>query len=216
MDTLLYTVVKVENTSAGISLSVVANEPDSTKVDLLLSDTAWSELKVAVGDEIDSAHFEAMNRAAVLDRAISRMMKILSYSDHSCAQLVKKLASYGFDAEIGEEAAAYAVERGYINEIEQASRAAAYFSRSKYWGKKRIALELLSRGYKRDVALAATHSVSDEQYAASLKRIMSRKYAEIPESKNERMAMFAALGRLGYSMSEIERTAEEINSERED
>lgn len=213
METLLYTVVKVEHTSAGVSLSVRRNSEDADRIDMLISEESWAPLTLAEGSEFDDTVFSELNRAAVINRAISRMVKILSYSDHSCSQLIKKLETHGFDREIGEIAAEYAVEHGYVNEEEQAIRAASYYARSKYWGKKRIAWELLSRGYKRDVALKATRSISDDDYIATLKKVMSRKYSPIPTEAHERNSMIAALGRLGYSMSEIEKVSEELENE---
>lgn len=207
-----YTVTDTENTSAGVSISVT-NPDDGAELKLLISHDGFDRLGCRKGDVLTEEEFTELNREAELNRAVSRTVKILSYSDHSKAQLVKKLAAYGFSKETAVLAAEEAVRRGYINEAEQATRAAVYYAKNKYWGKKRIAAELLFRGYERAATLSAIAAVTDEEYETSLMRIIKRKYMPLPEKYDKKAEMISSLCRLGYSASEINRVIEVLHNE---
>lgn len=213
MDTTqIYKITGIDNTSAGVSVSVTKKD-DGTQLSMLISDDSYDKLKYRAGDELTEEQYAEFSRAAELNRALSRTVKILSYSDHSKAQLVKKLASYGFSKEISVLAADEASKLGYINEAEQATRAAVYYAKNKYWGKKRIAAELLFRGYERSATLAALSAVTENEYRTSLMHIIRRKYTPIPESYDEKMKMISSLCRLGYSASEVNSVIEVLRNE---
>ena len=107
------------------------------------------------------------------------------------------------------------VEHGYIKEDEQARRITKFFCVRKHWGKKRIAAELMGRGYERRVIFAALDTVSEDEYFDSLMSLVEKKYAE-PAEGDERQKRIAALSRLGFSFADIDRAlrqAEELYKE---
>lgn len=205
-----YLVLSIADTSAGISLTFTKENDSESKFNVLVPSKYWKEHKCNVGDTVSSEEYEAYNRIAVVTMAISRTVKILSYSDHSKLQLIKKLSTYGFDKEIALEAVKYAEKHGYINENAQAERAAAYYLKNKYWGKKRIAADLLFKGYSKEAVMHATNAISEEDYVATLKKLLRRKYPVLPTTKEEVMAMYSSFGRLGYSISEIQTAEKEL------
>lgn len=209
---LHYTVCKTEETSAGVSVTLEKADK-SDMICLLVSHDFCRKLHLKTGDTISEEEYEEIRREADLNKAISRTVKILSYSDHSKAQLVKKLVAYGFSRDTAVNAAACAEERGYINENDQAARTASYYAKTKYWGKKRIAAELFMRGYERAAVLAALDGITEEEYIRSLKRVISRKFSPIPTEYEERAKMIASLCRLGYSAREIDIAAAELEAE---
>ena len=176
---------------------------------LLLSADIWKKLGHREGDRITESQLDEIRRAEELCRAISRTVKILSGSDHSRVQLLRKLKIYGFEGEVAQQAADYAESHDYINEERQALRAAEYFVRHKFWGRKRIAAELLMRGYKKPAIVAAAASISEEAYMASLHALMDRKFLSA-ETKEDREKLFGSLFRLGYSIPEIKEAVKEL------
>lgn len=210
----IYKIIDASETSAGIAVKLSScSDATPDGHEFLISRENWLELKLAVGDSIGEAEFDKLTRAAVMLRAISRTLKILSYSDHSRNALIRKLADYGFERDIAEEAADYAEKHGYINEKEQASRAAELYVKNKYWGKKRIAAELMSRGYSKESILFAASSISNEEYLEALKKIMRRKISSLSADFQMTREMMSYFARLGYSIAEITRATEELNSD---
>ena len=209
MNETTHAVTSVVSTNAGVSVTVRANEDESEKVYLLKRQTV-RELGLASGTQIGEDLLAVLEEEADLGRAQARMVRILSYSDHSVGLLVRKLVSYGFSKEIAERAAQSAVEAGYINEEEQAKSCAEYFLRHKYWGKKRIAMELMSRGYARSTISEAIESLGDEAFYGMLVKVIEKKYPERPQKREDAEKMRASLCRLGYSIGEINAATREV------
>lgn len=211
----IYKIIDASETSAGIAVKLAGCSDDASCSDqeFLIARENWLELKLSVGDSIGEEDFDKLARAAVMLRAISRTLKILSYSDHSRNALIRKLADYGFERDIAEDAADYAEKHGYINEKEQASRAAELYVKNKYWGKKRIAAELMSRGYSKESILFAASSITNEEYLEALKKIMRRKFASLASDAQLTREMMSYFARLGYSISEITRATEELKTD---
>ncbi len=211
----IYKIIDASETSAGIAVKLehISGDELSDNLDFLISRENWLDMKLAVGDEIGKSEFAALTRAGVMLRAISRTLKILSYSDHSRNALIRKLANFGFERDIAEDAADYAEKHGYINEKEQACRAAEMYVKNKYWGKKRIAAELMSRGYSKESILFAASSITNEEYLNALKKIMRRKFAAATEGTQLSREMLSYFARLGYSITEITRATEELSSD---
>ena len=209
MNEKTHVVTKVERTNAGVSVTVAFGDGESEKVYLLKRSTV-NELSLSEGAEIDDDAIEAIENEAELGRAEARMIRILSYSDHSVTMLVRKLVSYGFSKEIAERAAESAVEAGYIKENEQAASSAEYFLRHKYWGKKRIAMELVSRGYCREAISGAIESLGEDAFFKTLAKIIEKKYPARPKKRDEADKMKATLCRMGYSLGEINAAMREV------
>ena len=78
-----------------------------------------------------------------------------------------------------------------------------YFCLKKYYGKKRIAAELMGRGYERKAIFEAIDSVTAEEYSYALRRLISQKFKTPPADRREQDNRIAALSRMGFSISEI-------------
>jgi len=208
---ILYQIISVVRTPAGIS-AVIGPEDGEERETLLLSGEFWTPLGLSLGDTIDEDTLCDIRRAELLSRAVSRSVKILAGSDHSRSQLLRKLKVFGFEDEVAALAADYAEEHGYINEERQALAAAENFVRHKFWGRKRIAAELLMRGYKKSAILYAADHISDEAYMTALHVLLDRKY-KIVMGKEDRDRLFASLYRQGFSLSEINAAVKELENE---
>ena len=208
---ILYQIISVVRTPAGIS-AVIELPGSEERETLLLSGEFWTPLGLSRGDTIEEDTLSELRRAELLSRAVSRCVKILAGSDHSRSQLLRKLKMFGFEEEIASLAADYAEEHGYIDEERQALSAAESFVRHKYWGRKRIAAELLMRGYKKTAILYAADHISDEAYMTALHVLLDRKY-KIAMEKEDRDRLFASLYRQGFSLSEINAAVKELENE---
>ena len=205
MDEKTHVVTQVERTNAGVSVTVSSRDGEGETVEkvYVLKRNTVRELALADGMEIDGDTVALLEDEAQLGRAEARMVRILSYSDHSVGMLVRKLISYGFSREIAERAAQSAVDAGYIKEKEQAASSAEYYLRHKYWGKKRIAMELVSRGYCREAINEAIDALGEDAFRTTLTKIIEKKFPDRPTQRDAADSMRATLCRMGYSLSEI-------------
>lgn len=206
-----YIIESVERSHAGITVTVCAAHNPEEKSTFFMSGELWKETKCKTGDTISEATFEDIQNREVLSRAISRALKILSGSDQSALQLKKKLQSFEFPEDAIEKAVQYVVDHNYIDENRQTLHLAEYFVRHKFWGRKRIAAELLMRGYKKDAIIYATTQIMNTTYMKALHALMDRKYMMI-ESEDDKNKLFASLCRFGYSLSEINQAIRELES----
>lgn len=200
-----YVVSKIDDTTQGIFCEFIPRDEygEGEAVTLLFRISDFYDAHITVGKIISDDEFEALYEASGVARAIAKAETFLSGGDHSKKQLVLKLVRAGIDRTYAEKAALLMEERGFINEDEQAERLAGGYCRRKGWGKKRIAAELMAKGYERDAVLAAVSFITPEEYMEALQAVIERKYPDPPEDKKEKDKRIAALLRLGFSLSEI-------------
>ncbi|MBQ3792513.1 MAG: RecX family transcriptional regulator [Clostridia bacterium] len=206
-----FVIQSIDRSSAGITVYIAPGGGSSAGDPLFMSAELWKEMNYRAGDTITEKDYLAIREQESLSRCISRAMKILSSSDHSVNQLKKKLQEYDFSEETVEKALSYVVEKGYVNENQQAMRLTENYIRHKFWGKKRIIAELLMRGYGKESVIYALSRVSEKAYMRSLHALLDRKYSLI-ESEDDKNRLFASLFRFGYSLSEIERAVADLES----
>lgn len=204
-----YKILSVDETKAGISVETECSDGGEVKKSLL-SKEFWVSLGFSEGDVLSEAKYETFQQTVVTSRAVARAMGILASSDHSRGKLIHRLMKYGFDRDTASAAADYAVDHGYIKEGEQTLRIASFYAKTKHWGKKRIAAELIGRGYCKDAVVTAVESVSDEDYFSALMTLVERKYPDKTEDSHEYQLRVAALSRMGYNMSEIRRAFADV------
>lgn len=159
----------------------------SIKKDLIVSDERFEEL------------YEISNLAGATVKA----QRLLSLSDHSKKQLSLKLIKYGIDRQYATRAAQIMEERGFIDEDAQAERIALAYCKKKLWGKKRIAQDLLSKGYDRDAVFRAVDLIPKNEYDTALRTVIEKKYPDPAEDRKEFDKRVAALIRLGFSTGDI-------------
>lgn len=199
---ITYKITAIIKNIAGVSVRAeeVGSDEEMT-VDYLVSEESWKNFRYEEGDIITEEDTAALEAEANFCRAAARTVKILSYSSHSKAALVRKLCQFGFDKDTAVRAAEDAEAKGELNEMKQAEHLTDYYLRHKYWGKKRIAAELMSRGYSRDAVLGAISGVDENRFADNLQKLVTKKPA--PVDPRERDKYISALSRMGYSLGEI-------------
>lgn len=169
--------------------------------EFLMSDVCWGALPYGEGDEITSEDADLLEEEAQFCRAYAAALRIFSHSAQSRSVLIRKLCHLNFSKEIAERVADQAEAAGILDEEREASHKADYYIRHKYWGKKRIAAELMSKGFKKTAVLSAVGSIDDEVFSENLSRLIQKK--PIPKDKPARDKYITALCRMGYSLPEI-------------
>lgn len=193
---------------AGISAVITCSDDETEDQTLLFKPSLWVEEALHVGDTFGEERMEALCATAQYCQVLARAEGLLANSDYSRNRLVYRLMRFGFPREVCERAADTMVEKGYIREREQALRTARFYCKVKHWGKKRIAVELMGRGYGREAVRHALDAVTEEEYFAALMKLVDQKYPRPSADEKERQKRIAALMRMGYSYSEIERVFE--------
>lgn len=199
-------ITKVYETRAGISVEVQQGEETTT---VLFAKDLWLESGFEKGQKLTKKELDSLFAEAEFSRCLARALTLLAQSDYSVKRLIVRLRHYEFDDEVSGRVAEYCVKKGYINEEEQCRRIVKFHCIRKHWGKKRIAAELIARGYDRTVLFEALDILTDEEVHRSLMAVVSQKYAEPAEDKAEKEKRIAALARLGYSYSEISSALDE-------
>lgn len=197
-----YTVCNVYESDEGIVCELVSSD-SGEKLSLLLRISDYYDARLSAGDVVTDEEFERLYEKSETARALIRAERMLSYGVCSKKQLVLKLRRVGIDEKYANNAADILEERGYIDENEQAKRAALAYCRQKHWGRRRIVADLLSKGYEKEAVMLAVNDVPREEYTKALSTVIERKYPAPPDDRKERDRRIAALLRLGFSMSEI-------------
>ena len=208
-----YTVQSVSESPAGISVSVSV-PPDGNKeaetAEFLISREQWAWGRLSPGDAVSEEEYGRMEHAAVFSRALARTREILSYSGISRHALIGRLRHFGFEDDVCEETADYAVAHGLVREKAQTEHAVDTYLHRKYWGRKRIVAELTARGYAPEVIRDAVAAVPEEEFMRTLASILRRKYDTLPDDPQEKQKMILSLLRLGYSAGEIKQAIEDF------
>ena len=89
-----------------------------------------------------------------LTRAKQKGLAILAYSAYSAKAVKTKLMQKGFSEEISESVIEYLTEKGFLNEVRDATRLCESLLKKKY-GRKRILSSLRAKGYGDDAFCAA-------------------------------------------------------------
>ncbi len=205
-----YKITSVTDTPAGVLITVESDRLNDVR-EFLMSAECRSSLPYNEGDRIGDAELAEIEEEAAFCRAFAAGLRILSYSSHSKNALVRKLCQKGFPKDTAERAADYAADTGALDEEKEASSIADYAIRHKYWGKKRIAADLMQKGYSRSAVAAALEKINSDVYAENLARLLEKK--PIPSDRAGRDKYIAALCRLGYSLQEILRAVKDFENE---
>lgn len=201
-----YIVTKISESRSGIYCEFTpcdCIESTEGKTTLFFRISDFYDAHLHEGDAVSEEKYEELYESSSLAAAISKAEKMIASSDYSRQRLISRLCRNGIEKRHAESAADLMVERGYINEEEQTKRIARFYCLKKYWGKKRIAAELMGRGYNRKAIFEALDYVTPEEYSYALNRIISQKFKTPAEDKKERDRRIAALSRMGFSLSEI-------------
>lgn len=184
-------------------LSVTVESSDGIAEKHTVAKEFFKPLGIEEGDLVTDEELLALSKASDLTSAVTKALDALSYSSMSRRALTDKLRfKYKIERSLAEEAADYAVKRRYIDEAAQAKRIAEIAVRTKFWGRRRIAAHLVSKGYPSETANEAANSVKGEEYRAALSKIIDKKAGDSLDEAGFRKLM-SALIRLGHDPSDV-------------
>ncbi len=197
---------EVPYSEASSSLARVSDTaPVRLKLYLLIDQ--YTELCPREGS-ITEDYAEIIVTAGKLCSAVRRGMRLLAYGDRSARRLAYLLAAKGVDREIAEDAVAYLIEKGLIQEDNSACLRAEANLR-KLWGPRRIRDDLRANGYTSDAVEEAMHTLSEVNFEENCAILIQKKYRSelssgaLATDRTIRQKLTASLMRLGYDADTV-------------
>ncbi len=193
-----------------INFLTVGDNGQTERTSLIIPSKQYLTLKLSKG-ECGTELYDELAHSAEVWSAVKRGTSLLSGSACSEKALRVKLTSKGYDKEIAEEAVKELVSLGLMNPFDDAFREAQK-QFAKLRGKKRIAAELFAKGYSAQAVRRALNKLdlSGADFVAGCRRLIEKRYAELPQEPHERQKLYAALMRCGYTTSEISQAIDEL------
>lgn len=172
--------------------------------------------KLSEGMDVDAALLNQVVAEARAHFGKERAMYILSYRDHSKAELMRKLQQKTGDPELAQYAADEMEKMGYVDDVRYAQRLAEQLFENKLYGRKRVLQELLQKGIDRETAQDAVDSVETDELE-NAQMLLERKYSarDLADEKGRRRVINGML-RYGYDFSDIKALLNEYIDEDED
>jgi len=150
------------------------------------------------------------SKSEQLAAAIRKAANILSYSDNTRAKLIQKLRRAGFEADVCEEASREMVDRGLLREDRQLIHAIEYMAEVKLFGRRRIYMELVRRGFSQQlVEDYAEGAMANVDFVENCYKLAQKQHIEPTEAG--RMKLSRALVRYGFSGDEIRCAVKRLN-----
>lgn len=185
--------------------------PDGEVTKLRVTPKMWEKFELSSGDAVSADTVNRLETLSEMCEAVTRAAKYAEASPQSVRALIMKLKRAGFSSEAAENAADMLVKRGLIDEQGQADRFAEKSVRTGR-GRSRIVRDLIAHGYLHDVSKNAADSISADEYAAALRKSLSKKCRNgIPTERKDRDKIVASLVRCGFSVSEIIREFDRLS-----
>ena len=169
---------------------------------LTLSAELVLTLGVHVGDEVDEARLEELERRDQPWRAREAALSLLSYRPRSAAELRRRLARKGFDAEVVDACVEALGGVGVVDDAAFAESLVRDRVRLRPQGRRRIRQELRAKGVDEETASAAIDEVMEGEDASEidLARAAAARWKPRPgeERDRARRRLHAFLARRGF------------------
>jgi len=133
-----------------------------------------------------------------IEKVEASAVRILAARDHSRGELRKKLAERGFDPKIVEQVLDNLEERGWLNDLEFASRQAEILANQE-WGPSKIVQKLVDHGVEVPLARRVVDDLDTHWFEQAQSRIR-RRFGELDTQKDKARA-FRHLCSRGFSQN---------------
>lgn len=159
--------------------------------------------------------FDILEYDEKLWEAVKKGYDLLSYGDNTERRLVGKLRERGFDQYVAEDAAAYIVKEGGIDEADQLERFVTSLAEKKHYGPSRIRQEVMRHGFSRDVVSERLSELLDGIDFYEQLMYMLRRKCDISmlDDMKYRQKLYAAMMRQGYGFSDTKDAIADLISE---
>ncbi len=139
----------------------------------------------------------------------ARALNLLSYRPRSVHELTRALGDRGFEKEPITDTIGWLKKAGYLNDALFASELAASRLRNKYWGKRKIAFDLGSRGISKEMITKIIEDISEEEEEAAalgaLKKWLRKRGVSLPLEKKVFESAYRHLASRGFPSTTIYR-----------
>jgi regulatory protein len=161
---------------------------------------------IKIGTEIDENELEKLLAEAKKKKAKDKALRLLSYRDHSRAELTQKLQR-STDEEAAEQAAERMEQLGLIDDTAYAKKLASELILHKLYGRERAVFEMLQKGIYKETVLQAVDNI-DADPGEQLLMLLGKKYPHGINNENDSRKASAFLRRYGYKWDEIKQALE--------
>ena len=164
--------------------------------------------------EVSREQYEAILWASKVYEAKKYCLHTLAYSRCSEKMLIRKAMMKGFERDAAVAAVRELCRDGYINTQDDVMREAER-GIGRYWGERRIAMELIRKGYPEETIRCVLRELKDSgvDYVGNCMSMIQRRSAGIPEDPQEFRKMVASLERYGYTLEEIRTACKKLKNE---
>lgn len=161
-----------------------------------------SRYSIAEGQEIDVSRYEEI-KAVLLKRAKQRALHLLNAMDRTQEQLRNKLKEGGYPEDVIDQAVAYVMSFGYINDTDYARRFIE--SRKQKKSRKELYSLLCQKGLGRElVEETLEECYKQEDHEAAIQAIIRKKrYQTETFSETEKKKLCGYLMRKGFAYEDI-------------
>lgn len=152
----------------------------------------------AVDQELSEYECKILSKSIHQDDAIGVSLRILAQGDNNSASLKRKLLERGFSEETAEKTAEKMTSLGYIDEKKQTYRYVLKLANQNLYGRKRISLFLLNKGYQKediDASIDRAVECGEVDFCEIKKRLIEK--SRLPEESTKEIK--ALLYKYGHS-----------------
>lgn len=190
-----------------LTLRISDDEGNKETRKMLILTNQYFEMGLRKGTILSEDAFDNLERFSKECFAIRKGTDLLAYSSSSKRRLVQRLRNKGIDRESAESAASHLQKIGAINEELDVSCQVEARIR-KLWGKKRIYVDLVAKGYEKEYIENALADITEEQMVENCALLIRKNHRTIPNDSAVRRKIVGSLSRHGYTFNEIKRAFE--------
>ena len=136
------------------------------------------------------------------DKAFAKALQLLSYRDHSCREMCRKLKDRGYEETVLEETIKRLIAGNYLDDSAYAIRWARHLACNKLYGNRRIEMGLLEKGFPRELVNPAIARIREELgEKEALDQLLKKKFENLgcqPLDQRDLKRLSQALIRKGY------------------
>jgi regulatory protein len=150
-----------------------------------------------------------------LDEAREKIRRYCAYQERSQKQVHEKLRSYGLIPNVADELFLELLQDDFVNEERFAIAFARGRANIKYWGRRKVEMELRQHGVSKPCVAIALAAIDQNKYADNIQRLALKKYKALKgERKNTRkQKTINYLISKGYIYDEINEVIKNIGIE---
>lgn len=169
------------------------------------------DFSLSEGDFLSENALSALTKAENIYKAKKKALNYLDYAEQSEKTMIEKLTRAGFSDEVARIAVDELSAEGIINDESYAKRYAYYLYTKKFYGRRRVVMELMGKGIDRDAAQEAADSQMPEDFTELIRTLALKRVRSVKGiSDKDYDKVFAYLLRCGHEYGDIREVLSEI------